>query len=93
MFQYAVLNGSLWAVGSAWSTSIRAIVLELLPGSQISIIAAELLATFITTLLAVSLSFLVTRVKPRPTRPTDRPPPLPFVALRSRTAATTSRRV
>lgn len=91
MFQYAVLNGSLWAVGSAWSTSIRAIVLELLPGSQISVIGAEVLATFITTLLAISLSFLVTRVKP--TRPADRPPPLPSAAPRGRTAAPVNRRV
>ena len=39
--RYAVLNGSLWAVGVAWSTAIRSIVIELLPKDSGDVILGE----------------------------------------------------
>ena len=52
MVRYAILNGSLWAVGSAWSTAIRAIVLEIVPQDATDIVLGELLAAASTTVLA-----------------------------------------
>lgn len=61
MLRFAILSGSLWAVGSAWSTAIRAVVLELLPDSLGSAVGAELLAAACTTALAVGVSYAATR--------------------------------
>ena len=61
MVRYAILNGSLWAVGSAWSTAIRAIVLEIVPQDATDIVLGELLAAASTTVLAVVVSFLAMR--------------------------------
>ena len=61
MLRYAVVNGALWAVGSAWSTAIRSMVLEVLPSYTRIVIVGELIAATTTTLLAVSVSYVVMR--------------------------------
>lgn len=59
--RYALLNGSLWAVGSAWSVSIRAVVMELLPNGKVDIVIGELLAALLTTFFGVGIAILVAR--------------------------------
>ena len=59
--RYAVLNGSLWAIGSAWSTAIRAIVIAVIPTSTREVVAGEMLAAGITTGMGVLVALLVTR--------------------------------
>ena len=49
------------AVGSAWSTAIRAIVLEIVPQDATDIVLGELPAAASTTVLAVPASFLAMR--------------------------------
>lgn len=57
--RYAVLNGSLWAIGLAWSTAIRSIVTTILPTGTRDVVVGELLAAIITTAFAVGLSVAV----------------------------------
>lgn len=59
--RYAILNGTLWAIGLAWSTAIRSIVITLIPSDTRDIVLGELLAAVITTVLAVGLSVLVSQ--------------------------------
>ena len=74
--RYAVLNGSLWAVGIAWSTAIRSVVITLVPDDARDVVLGELLAASITTFLAVGISILVSKKRdevpsttiPRPRR-------------------------
>lgn len=57
--RYAILNGSLWAIGLAWSTAIRSIVMALIPSDTREVVLGELLAAVITTGLAVGISVVV----------------------------------
>lgn len=59
--RYAILNGSLWAIGLAWSTAIRSIVITLIPSDTRDIVLGELLAAVITTAFAVGFSVLVSQ--------------------------------
>ena len=59
--RYAILNGSLWAIGLAWSTAIRSIVITLIPSDTRDIVLGELLAAVITTVLAVGFSVIVSQ--------------------------------
>jgi len=54
--RYAILNGSLWAIGLAWSTAIRSIVITLIPSDTLDLVLGELLAAVITTALAIGLA-------------------------------------
>lgn len=59
--QAAASYAALWAIGSAWSTAIRAIALELFPHATMEVVAAELSAATITTLLGMGLALLASR--------------------------------
>ena len=59
--RYAILTGALWAVGSSWSTAIRSVVLQLIPDDTHDIVVGEILAAFLTTIIAVGLSLVVGR--------------------------------
>ena len=85
--RYALLNGSLWAVGSAWSVSIRAVVLELLPSGRVDIVVGELLAAMLTTILGVGIAILVARdwrcfARPAAVVPVEERDPLPSRPVR-----------
>lgn len=55
----AVVTGSLWAIGSSWSYSVREIVITILPvDTNYGKVLAELFAALLTTLLGVCLAFL-----------------------------------
>lgn len=71
--RFAILNGSLWAIGLAWSTAIRSIVITLIPSDTRDVVLGELLAALITTALAVGLSVLISWKCCRP-EPTTVPP-------------------
>lgn len=77
--QFAIFNGSLWAIGSSWATGIRAITIEILP-SDMSVVWAEAAAVLITTVLGVSITLFTARgccgmFFPRATPlPPDEPP-------------------
>ena len=76
--RYAILNGSLWAIGISWSTAIRAVVAALLPDDTRDVIFGELLAAGITTVFAVGLSMAVAYDCCK-RKPPDPPPPAPRV--------------
>ena len=57
--RYAIINGSLWAVGISWSTAIRAIVITIIPKDTREVIIGEILAAAITTCLAVAIAIIV----------------------------------
>lgn len=57
----AAIYGSLWAIGSAWSTGIRAIALLVLPEDTMDAVVAELAALGLVTLLGMGISFLAAR--------------------------------
>jgi len=61
MARFAVLNGALWAVGSSWSTAIRAVTLQILPDDSRDVVLGEIAAATVTTLLSVLVSFAVMR--------------------------------
>jgi hypothetical protein len=52
---------SLWAIGTAWSTAIRAIVLQLFPHDDMDVVLAELSAAALTTCLALGVAIVVAR--------------------------------
>ena len=60
-FQYAAVAGSLWAIGSSWSTAIRQIVRTLLPEDTMDIVIAEVVSALATTGLGISIAICVTR--------------------------------
>jgi len=61
MLRFAVLNGALWAVGSSWSTAIRAVTLQIVPNEAQNVVLGELAAATITTFLSVAVSYAVMR--------------------------------
>lgn len=61
VLQQSVLNGALWAVGSSWAYALREMTRALLPNDTVDIVLAELLAATLTTLLALGVTFAVTR--------------------------------
>lgn len=75
----AAVTGSLWAIGSAWAISIRAVVRALFPTDTLDVVLAEVVAALITTafgtILAVALAYDC--CKRRPSTVVDDPPPLP----------------
>ena len=78
----AAAHGSLWAIGSAWATGIRQIVIRIFPSQDVG---AELLALTITTALGVSVTLLVLRGCRFCDPPADPPPAsLSEVAARKR---------
>ena len=48
----------LWAIGSSWSTAIRAIAIELVPHETMNIVLAELSAASVTTFLAFAIIYV-----------------------------------
>ena len=61
MVRFAILDGALWAVGISWSTAIRAVTLQIVPGDSRDVVLGELTAASITTVLAVAASYAVMR--------------------------------
>lgn len=61
MLRFAVLNGALWAVGSSWSTAIRAVTLQIVPNDSNDVVLGEIAAATVTTLLSVVVSYAVMR--------------------------------
>lgn len=61
VFKIATTASILWAIGTAWSTAVRSITLELFPHDTMDVVAAELAAASITTGLGIIVSLLVTR--------------------------------
>ena len=59
--QFALVYGSLWAIGSSWATAIHEITRAILPLGTINVVIAELLASGVTTLLGIGISIIVTR--------------------------------
>lgn len=59
MVRFAVLNGALWAVGTSWSTAIRAVTLQILPNDSRDVVLGEVAAATMTTLLSVAVSYAV----------------------------------
>ena len=60
--QTAVVYGSLWAIGTSWSTAIREMVLVALPNNGTSSnVAGEFLAAVLTTFLAILISTFAVR--------------------------------
>lgn len=60
VLQQAVLNGALWAVGTAWANAFRETTRALLPEDTFDIVLAELMAAAITTALAVGIGICAT---------------------------------
>lgn len=92
--QAAASYAALWAIGSAWSTAIRAISLELFPHATMEVVVAELSAATITTLLAMGLALLASRStrccemrRPNATTATTSSLTAPQATLRSQTLA------
>jgi hypothetical protein len=63
MLRFAVLNGALWAVGTSWSTAIRAVTLQIVPKDSQDVVFGEIAAATVTTLLSVAVSYAVMRRK------------------------------
>lgn len=63
MLRFAVLNGALWAVGTSWSTAIRAVTLQIVPNDLRDVVIGEIAAATVTTLLSVAVSYAVMRRK------------------------------
>lgn len=61
MLRFAVLNGALWAVGTSWSTAIRAVTLQIVPNDAQDVVFGEIAAATVTTLLSVAVSYAVMR--------------------------------
>lgn len=61
MLRFAVLNGALWAVGTSWSTAIRAVTLQIVPNGARDVVFGELAAATVTTVVSVSVSYAVMR--------------------------------
>lgn len=59
MLRFAVVNGALWAIGTSWSTAIRAVTLQMLPDDSQDVVLGELAAASITTVLSVLASYAV----------------------------------
>jgi len=59
MFRFAALNGTLWAVGTAWSTSIRAVTLTLIPDDDVDVVVGEIAAASLTTIFSVVIIYLI----------------------------------
>ena len=59
MMRFAVINGALWAIGTSWSTAIRAVTLQMLPDDSQDVVIGELAAASITTVLSVLVSYAV----------------------------------
>lgn len=76
MLRFAVLNGALWAVGSSWSTAIRAVTLQIVPNDSRDVVLGEIAAATVTTLLSVAASYAIMRqncCRGRPEEETRRP--------------------
>lgn len=56
----AVLFSALWALGSSWSIAIRKVVMGVVGGDG-NAVYAEVAAASITTLIALSATFVATR--------------------------------
>lgn len=75
--RYAILNGSLWAIGLSWSTAIRSIVITLIPSDTRDIVLGEFLAAVITTVVAVGISVGISwRCCETPSSPNTSAPPV-----------------
>lgn len=61
MLRFAVLNGALWAVGTSWSTAIRAVTLQIVPSDSRDVVLGEIAAATVTTVLSVVVSYAVMR--------------------------------
>lgn len=75
-FRFAIVSGSLWAIGSSWSAAIRAIAIVALPSSVV--VVAELGAALLTTVIGVAIAMLAARDWPclrSPVPPPQPPPP------------------
>tara|TARA_B110001450_G_scaffold18786_1_gene17232 strand:+ start:11253 stop:11570 length:318 start_codon:yes stop_codon:yes gene_type:complete len=59
MLRFAVLNGALWAVGSSWSTAIRAVMLQIVPRNSQDVVVGEILAAMVTTVASIAVSYAV----------------------------------
>lgn len=57
---YASVNGALWAVGSAWATAIREIMIFIIPRDNDNlVVVTELGSASITTVLAAGVAVLI----------------------------------
>lgn len=61
MTRFAILNGALWAIGSSWSTAIRAVTLQIIPDDSREVVLGEIAAASMTTILSVTVSYVVMR--------------------------------
>jgi hypothetical protein len=77
MIQFAVVNGALWAIGTSWSTAIRAVTLQMLPDDSEDVVIGELAAVGITTTLSVLVSYVVMRKRCFKTSEPDPPESFP----------------
>ena len=61
MLRFAMLNGALWAVGTSWSTAIRAVTLQIVPNDAQDVVFGEIAAATVTTFFSVAVSYAVMR--------------------------------
>lgn len=61
MLRFAILNSALWAIGTAWSTGIRAVMTEVIPKQDLGVVGGEVVAALTTTAFAVAVSYAATR--------------------------------
>lgn len=76
MLRFAVLNGALWAVGTSWSTAIRAVTLQIVPNDTQDVVFGEIAAATVTTLISVVVSYAVMRRRCCRRRSDTEDPPL-----------------
>ena len=57
-FRYAAVAGSLWAIGSSWSTAIRQVAITLFPSDTVEVVVAELISALLTTALGIAIAIV-----------------------------------
>tara|TARA_B110001452_G_scaffold123280_1_gene102233 strand:- start:14065 stop:14427 length:363 start_codon:yes stop_codon:yes gene_type:complete len=81
MLRFAILNGALWAIGSSWSTAIRAVTLQIVPTDSRDVVFGEIIAAMATTFASVVVSYAVMRCCRRHEKE-ETPIPTPFIPQR-----------
>lgn len=87
--QKAALYGILWAIGSSWSSAIRAIALTIVPQNTTDIVLAELGAAAFTTFVGAGVAIAATQNWCEPCRRPAEIQPTTGLSSRSQTLAPT----
>jgi hypothetical protein len=65
-FRHALITGSLWSVGIAWSTALRESVMAIIPQDSQTVVLGEFGAAFVTTVFGVTFAIVVARCYKEP---------------------------